>query len=392
MELTVLWQRTASVLRICLWIACITPGSLCSMASAQSGRSKKNSDTVGVGKIGSGSRNVQKKTCLVPVKIRGMNEGELAEVLDRGQNRVAIVRLVRVNRNSSRLMAQVLVGEENCSSLSGYAIRPLSSSSAASALASGTQISEVASLSGAFIVHQLSLPGLALNKFLSPGYTQRGFGLRASAAFPRQPMRFGKFNLQGSAGVVFSSSATSPALDIVKEGKVIGTQNFATTAYQFRGGARALTSDARLWTEVGLVLLDSLASKSTLAKAGTNVDALFPAVRELNGQGFGLYAEQGLVVGQNARLSLSGALGLGTKYKTPVLEDGEATNTSENFKTEGLPIFAGINLNVPVWRGAYAELNFDYANVKLSLPLVNDQLSKSQIEKLSFSLGAGYRF
>jgi hypothetical protein len=189
-----------------------------------------------------------------------------------------------------------------------------------------------------------------------------------------------------------SSSATTPALDLVKEGKVIGTQKFATTALHLRAGARALTSDSRLWTEAGVVLLDKLSSKSTLAKSSADVDALFPVIRELNGQGFGLYVEQGLVVGDNNRLSFSGALGLGTKFKTPVLEDGDSTNTTENFTTEGLPLSAGINFSFPIWRGAFAETNFDYVNVKLALPLINEQQSKSQIEKLSFSVGVGYRF
>ncbi len=381
------WFRL-SLITLALWKSL----SSSSAAFAQKSDAKSKNANSALGKVGKGKRNIQKKTCLVPVQIRGMNEGDLAEVIDAQQNRVAVVRLVRLTRPAGRLAAQVLVGEENCSSLSGYTIRPLPSLTTTGTQATGTSANPVASVAAQFMVIQFALPGLGLNKFLSPGYTQRGFGLRASGAFPRQPMQLGMFRLQAALAGLFSNSVTTPAIDIISNGQVLGTQRFSTTAIQLRAGARALTADSRLWTETGVILFDRISNKSSLAKSSESVDTLFAAIREFNGQGFGLYAEQGIVVGQNIRLSFWGGLGLGTKYKTPVLEDGDATNTSENFKTEGLPFYAGININIPVWRGAFSEINFDLSNVKLSLPLINEQQSKSQIERLSFSLGGGYRF
>jgi hypothetical protein len=344
------------------------------------------------GTIGKGRKNIQRTACIVPVKIRGMNEGELAEVLDDSKNRVAVVRLERLSRPSGNLVATVIVGEEKCSSLAGFTIRPLSLEAGSTRKDSPSNESSILHIAPQYVVYQNSLPGLALNKFLSPGYTQRGFGLRASSFFPREPAQIAKINLQGTSDIHWTSTSTSPSIDLVKDGKVLGMQKLSTQTLKIQAGARILSLNSQLSTEAGAVLYNSFFNKSAIIATGGDSDQLFPAIRDVSGRGFGIYAEQGIIIAGTTRVAVSGGIGFGDSISTPIVEDGESTNTSEKFSIQGAPIFAGLSIYLPIQKWAFTEFNLDFNSMSLQLPLVNGQVTKAQFETLGFSAGVGFRF
>lgn len=344
------------------------------------------------GTIGKGRKNIQRTACIVPVKIRGMNEGELAEVLDDSRNRVAVVKLERLSRPSGKLVATVIVGEEKCSSLAGFTIRPLSLEDGSTRKESPSIESSILHIAPQYVVYQNSLPGLALNKFLSPGYTQRGFGLRASSLFPRKPLQISKINLQGTSDIHWTTTSTSPSIDLVKDGKVLGMQKLSTQTLKIQAGARILSLNSQLSTEAGAVLYNSFRNRSAIIATGGNSDQLFPALRDVSGQGFGIYAEQGLIIAGATRIAVSGGIGFGDSISTPIVEDGESTNTSEKFSIQGTPIFAGLSIYLPIQKWAFSEFNLDFNSMSLQLPLVNGQVTKAQFETLGLSAGVGFRF
>lgn len=320
-----------------------------------------------------------------------MNEGELAEVLDESKNRVAVVKLERLNRSAKKLAATVIVGEEKCSSLAGFTIRPFGLQPGLTLNESPAHEGSILQVAPQYVVYQNSLPGLALNKFLSPGYTQRGFGLRASGLFPRKALKISKINLQGTSDIHWTSAATSPSIDLVKNGKVLGIQKLSSKTLKIQAGARVLFLNDQLSTEVGAILYNSFAHKSTLISTAGDSDQLFPALRDVSGRGFGIYAQQALMIAGTTRIAVSGGIGLGDSVSTPIVEDGESTNTSEKFSIQGPPIFAGLSLYIPIQKWAFTEFNFDFNSMRLQLPLVNGQVTKAQFETLGFSAGVGFR-
>lgn len=337
---------------------------------------------------------------MVSFSSKDLREGELAEILNNEEQRIALARIERVTvtdktkKKKNILAATVISGEENCGKLTGLRLRPLTNGSSFLSASSSSSQNTLAQLSPTFLVAQTSLPGLALNKFLSPGYSQRGYAINATGLFPRDPIPIGALKLNATSEVKWSSLSTSPSLDLVRDGKVQGSQNIATQNLNIRTGARIHYLDSRLWSGAGAILFKSLKTTSTLAAAPgeANSDKLFQVVRDISGRGFGLYAEQGVNISNAATLSFGGGIGLGTKLETPIIEDGDATNTSTTAKVESLPFFAGAKLQIPFFRWIFADVQLDYERFSLSIPLVNDSTSKAQMDVISFSAGVGVRF
>ncbi|MFZ9521374.1 MAG: hypothetical protein ACO3A4_12950 [Silvanigrellaceae bacterium] len=348
-------------------------------------------------KIGRGNRTLQKTLCQVPFSGKGLKEGELAEIVDSSNSGITVVKIESfVFKGKKRLVATVLSGDEKCTSLQGKVLRKLDGSGQ---MKVGSQINSKISDSIVFIapqfqVAQSSLPGLALNKFLSPGYTQQGIGFRGAGIFPRLPIDAGPLKINFISELAWSSLNSSPALDLVRDGKVEGSQSIATQNLNLRAGTRIHLLNSRLWTGTGIVVLDSFKSNSNLNATGTagSPDKLFKAVRDLSGQGFGLYGEQGFVINESVVFAINGGIGLATTVKTPVVEDGEATNTEETVKLESVPLFAGARIQVPFLNWIFAEVNLDYKKLNMTLPLINNAVSKAQYDVMSFSAGVGFRY
>ncbi|MEY3900725.1 MAG: hypothetical protein RL189_31 [Pseudomonadota bacterium] len=347
-----------------------------------------------VGKVGRGQRKVKFDTCQVPVIGKDLVEGDLAEIIDKSGQRVALVKIERIKSSSQRLVGTVLVGSEKCNQLRGLAMRPVvSGESGGSATESGKGKNDILRVAPKYILAQSALPGLALNKFLTPGYTQRGFAVGGSVLLPREPIAVGRSKINFKTDVAWTSLTTSPSIDIVKDGKIEGIQSITTQIINARAGARIFYLDARLWSGVGAILYDSFKSKSQVSSVnGGDAEKILRVIRDLNGSGFGLYAEQGFIINRAAEISLSGGIGLKTSITTPIVEDGDATNASETASIEGLPLFAGASFRIPFLSMLFAEVNLEYRKYAFSVPLINDGTSKAQFDNLLFAAGLGVNF
>ncbi|MEY4066238.1 MAG: hypothetical protein RIR26_2446 [Pseudomonadota bacterium] len=364
---------------------------LLSVPSAQAQEEKDSN--IPSGKIGKGKREIQNKSCLVPVKVRGLNEGDLAEVVDNSNARVAVVRLERLPPQTGRLVANVLVGGENCNTLRGLNVRPLAPSGASfTGLIKKPQPTPLMSVSVQYALAQNSIPGLAMNKFLTPIYTTRGIGLRASGSFPQEAkvISGGKYKALGD--VHWATTETSPPLDLVKDGKVAGSQSLSSQNLRVRAGAQYISKDSKFWTNAGALLYDTLRTKTVLTSLTGASEPAFPVVRAISSKSFGVFLEQGFVMPGEARIALHGGINFGTSATTPILEDGDATNTSEKFKITGTPLLAGLHLKIPFSNFVFVEMQLDYRKVELQLPLVNEKFTKAQWENLSLATGLGVQF
>lgn len=356
---------------------------------------QSDNSTQATGKIGKGTKTLQRKTCQVPFTGKGLSEGDLAEIIDNDGERVALVRLERYKKPNGRLVATVLVGEEKCSQLRGLNVRPAGGlTQPGIATAIGSEKPSLVQVAPNFSVTQTSMPGLALNKFLSPGYTQRGFAIQVDGNYPRTPMKIGPLDVSFNSDFKWASLSTSPALDIVKDGQVAGMQSVSTQNTRLRAGARVHLFNSRIWSGAGLTLLDSFQTSSSLSSTGTTegADKLFKVVRDLKGNSFGVYAEQGFLINNAATFSICGGLGFISSVKTPLIEDADATNTSEDVKVEGVPLYLAGKINVPFFKLAFAEVNLDLKRLSMTIPLINENVSKAQYDVMTFSAGVGIRF
>ncbi|NBW82034.1 hypothetical protein EBR21_09805 [bacterium] len=348
-------------------------------------------------KVGKGNRTFQRNLCQVTISGKGLTEGDLAEVIDASSTRMAVVKIEPfVFKGKKRLVATVLSGEEKCKDLQGKELRKLDGS-AQPQLSAGvvSKITDsVVFVAPQFQVSQSSLPGFALNKFLSPGYTQQGIGFRGTGIFPRTPIEAGPLKINFNSDIVWSSLNSSPSLDLVRDGKVEGSQSISTQLLNLRAGARVHMLSSKIWTGAGVIVFDSFKSNSNLNATGTasSPDKLFKAVRDISGQGFGLYGEQGFVINDSAIFAVNGGIGLATSVKTPVVEDGEATNTEEGLKVESPPLFVGAKIQVPFLTWIFAEVSLDYKKINMIVPLINNAVSKAQYDSMSFSAGVGLRY
>lgn len=385
-------RHACTVMLLCAVSECLWPLPKW-VALAQTPAQKQTEAQTPSGKIGKGKREIQNKSCLVPVKARGLNEGDLAEVVDGSNSRIAVVRIERLPPQTGRLVANVLVGGEKCDALRGLSVRALTQwSPTLTGLIQKPQPTPLLSLSVQYAFAQSNIPGLAMNKFLTPAYTQRGIGLRAGGNFPRQAIStpLGKFKALGD--VQWAASETSPPLDLVRDGKIAGTQSLSSQAVRVRAAAQYISKESKFWTNAGALLFDSLTTKSTLNAIAGASDPVFPVVRAINANGFGLFLEQGFVLPGEARMSLLGGVSLGMRATTPLLEDGDATNTSETFTFAGTPLLAGMQIKIPFNTFAFVDLHVDYRKMELQLPLVNDKVTKAQLENLSLATGLGLQF
>lgn len=342
-------------------------------------------------KIGKGRKQIQRKSCQVPVNGGNLTEGELAEVLDSSNTRVAIVKMEKLK---NRLVATVISGEEQCSNLRGLSVKPLSAGGKAAGESETADEQPMLYLAPRYQVSQNALPGLALNKFLTPGYTQKGFQIAGVGIFPRKPIAAGPLMLNFKVEGQFSSVSSSPLIDLVRDGKVLGSQNIGTTALNLRGGGRINYLSSQAWSGAGIILLDKLASKSTLTASGTPDPAnpVFQVIRDISSSGFGIYAEQGFIINNSAIVMLSGNLGFGTKVTTPVVEDGDATNTGETLTVASPPVALDAKLVVPFVKWVFAEVAVDYRKFSVTVPLINNSVSKAQIDVTRVSAGVGIRY
>jgi hypothetical protein len=371
--------------------------ALSASVTANSAEAQGATESLQAAKIGKGNRTLQRNLCQVPISGKGFKEGELAEVLDSSNTRMAVVKIEPfLFKGKKRLVATVLSGEERCKELQGKNLRKLDGSTPTQfASGNNSKITDsIVFIAPHFQVAQSSLPGLALNKFLSPGYTQQGIGFRGSGIFPRTPMEAGPLKINFNSDIAWSSLNSSPSLDLVRDGKVEGSQSIATQNLNFRAGTRVHMLGSKLWIGAGVVVFDSFKSNSNLNATGTagSPDKLFKAVRDISGQGFGVYGEQGFVINDSAVFAVNGGIGLATTVKTPVVEDGEATNTQEAVKVESLPLFVGARIQVPFLTWIFAEVNLDYRKINMTLPLINDSVSKAQYDVMLFSAGVGLRY
>lgn len=343
-------------------------------------------------KVGKGKRMIQRKLCQVPINGSGFSEGDLAEVVDNSGSRIAVVKIERLKRD--KLIATVITGEDKCSSLRGLAIKSFTPDGNGSGSADVSSEQTMLLIAPRYQVAQTALPGLALNKFLTPGYTQKGLEFSGLGIFPRTPIPTGPLKINFKAEGRFSNLNTSPVLDLVRDGKILGTQNIATQAITLRGGGRINYLASRAWTGAGLVLVDSYQSKSTLTagpNAGTE-NPVFPVVRDLKVSGFGIYGEQGFILNNSAIVALGFGLGLGTKVSTPIVEDGDATNTAEELKLDSPPVYLEARLAVPFIKWIFAEVSIDYRKLSLTVPLINNGVSKAQFDLSRISAGVGFRY
>lgn len=347
-----------------------------------------------IGKVGSGQRKVQLNTCQVPVIGKELIEGNLAEIVDSSGRRVALVKIERIKSSPGRLFGTVLVGSEKCRQLRGLAMRAIvTGAPVQAATIAGKRRYDVARITPQFILAQTALPGLALNKFLTPGYTQRGFAVGSSLLLPRHPFTIGSAPVSFKMDTVWAGLTTSPAIDIVKDGKIEGIQTIATQSINARAGTRIHYLDSQLWSGIGAVLYDGFQSKSKVTSLnGSDAEKILRVIRDLKGNGFGVFAEQGIVINNTVEVSLSGGVGLKTAISTPIVEDGDATNSSEKATIQGLPIFAGASLRIPFLRILFAEVNLEYRKYTFRVPLINQGETKAQYDSFTFASGLGISF
>lgn len=364
-----------------------------SSEEASGSKTSARTSNKGSGKVGKGRKFIQQKTCLLSIKTQGLQEGDLAEVVDQSNTRIAVIRLERMSQSSGVLAARVLVGEERCKTLAGYKVVPLSTQINSGLNYSTSRKESLVYIAPQAVFTQTNLPGFALNKFLSPSFSQRGFGVHLASIFPSKPFRISRLPIQGQFNFSWNSVLTSPSLDLVKNSEVIGVQKISTNSMKVRTGLRLLTFNELLWTGVGGVIFENFTQKSTLAPSPSgSSDQLFQALRDSSGLGFGAYAEQGFIINGSGRISVLAGLGFAHSVKTPIVEDAEASNLSDKFTISGPPFFVGVNIMVPLMEWAFAEANFDYKTMSMSLPLVNQQVTKAKYETTSFSVGAGVKF
>jgi len=91
-------------------------------------------------------------------------------------------------------------------------------------------------------------------------------------------------------------------------------------------------------------------------------------------------------------MSVGGGFGIASKISTPIVEDGDATNTSDLGKVEGLPLFLEARVTVPFLRWIFIEVSVDYKRFAFSLPLINEGTTKAQYDAVSFATGVGFRY
>lgn len=389
--LALLSARTHMTVRFCIFAA--GTATLLPIVFFPAQAAGANSDEP-LGKVGRGQRKVQLNTCQVPVIGKDLVEGDLAEIIDKSAQRIALIKIERSKSSSGRLVGTVLVGSEKCNQLRGLTMRPVvSGDSGGSAAGAGKSKNDILRIAPKYILAQSALPGLALNKFLTPGYTQRGIAVGGSVLLPRNPIAVGPAKLNFKTDAVWTSLTTSPSIDIVKDGKIEGTQAITTKSMTARAGGRIYYLDSRLWSGIGAVLYDGFQSKSQVSSVdGGDAEKILRVIRDLKGGGFGIYAEQGFIINRSAEVSLSGGIGLKTTITTPVVEDGDATNAIENATIQGLPLFAGASFRIPLLSLVFAEVNLEYRKYAFTIPLINDAESKAQYDNLIFAAGLGLSF
>lgn len=333
-----------------------------------------------------------KNSCLIELVNSEFATGEFLEVIDSSGKRLGVVKAGKRSEKSGRAKALVIDGTRNCNSYKGKTVRRLGAGQASGLNGAGGVASKSLFIIPRYVVSQHTIPGLALNKFITPAYNQKGFGLMVAGVFPRNPLQIASLNLKTHFNASFESAKTSPALDLVRDGVVAGSQAISSTTIDARGGLRAIFTSIASWVELGAVLYESTTSKSTLQKTGQEETELFQAVRDLSGSSFGIYFGYGLFISNSAEVSFHSGIGLGGAYKTPLIEDGSFTNNSEELKPNGLPFFAGASVKVPLMNLMVAEIDVKFKNLPILIPLINEEMSKAQSETLSFRIGAGLQF
>jgi hypothetical protein len=295
---------------------------------------------------------------------------------------------------NGRLVALVLTGEDKCSTLRGMAIKSFSTSGTTSNRAESSTGQSMLLVAPRYQVSQNALPGLALNKFLTPGYTQKGIEFAGLGIFPRSPIAVGPLKMNFKAEAHFSNLNSSPVIDLVRDGKVIGTQNISTQTLQLRGGGRVNYMNSQAWTGAGLVLVDSFQTKSTLSASpnATAENPVFQVIRDVRSNGLGIFGEQGFIINDSAIISVGGSIGLATKVSSPIVEDGDSTNTNEALTLNSPPVYLEARLVVPFMKWAFAEIGVDYRKFSLTVPLINDSVSKAQVDVSRVSAGIGFRY
>lgn len=333
-----------------------------------------------------------KDTCLIEVKNSPFAAGELIEIIDSNGQRIGVAKAGRQNAKNRRAKALILDGTRKCKSYQGQSVRSLAEPRSSFGKSTSAVSDNMLFISPRYVVTQYTLPGLALNKFITPAFNQKGFGIIASGIFPKKPISLGAIAIKANIEVNFESGKSSPPLDLVKDGVVEGTQNIATTLLDVRGGVRALFSNSSSWAELGAVVFERLSTKSTLLKSGDDESEIFQTIRDLSGGGFGGYLGYGLSFGNAAEIALHSGIGFASSYTTPIVEDGNFTNTSEKLEPDGLPVFAGISIKIPLMKFVFTEVDLRYKITPLKIPLINDEVSKAQAELLSIRAGAGLQF
>lgn len=365
-----------------------------SIGSAQtSSETLKNIESVG--KIGRGQKTIERKTCQVPFVGKGLSEGDLVEIINKKDERVAIARLEKFKPSEGRLVATLLVGEEKCATLQGLALRVFKNDSRTKASSDENEdyTKSILLIAPRFQIAQTSLPGLALNKFLTPGYLQKGLTIHADGTFPRQPLQLGSLKLNFTTEVNWSTLATAPALDVVSQGNILGLQSTTSQILDARFIPRFFFLDERLWT--GTVLgFHQIKNQSTLKSLNDeNVnEQIFQVVRDVNGRFIVIAVELGFIIKKSAIVSILAGFGIKSTLKSPIIEDGDATNVTENLVSDSIPVFLGAKALIPIYQWIFSEITLDYKKFSFSIPLVNSGSSKASYELMSFAAGVGIRF
>lgn len=352
-------------------------------------RAQANADQTKVARV---KRSRGKDTCLILLKNSSFAAGELIEIVTSSGQRIGVAKAGRQNAKNRSAKAMVLDGTRNCKAYQGQSVRSLAEPQSGMAQSTNTRNENILFLAPYYVVTQYTLPGLALNKFITPAYNQKGVGISAAGVFPKTPMTLAGVALKTRIEVNFQSAKSSPPLDLVKDSVVEGTQNIATTLLDARGGLRVLFSNATSWAELGAVVFERLSSKTTLLNSGNQESELFQAIRDVSGGGFGAYLGYGQLVGNAAELTLHSGIGFASSYTTPIIEDGNFTNTTEKLALNGLPIFAGVSIIIPLMKFMYAEVDMSYKNTPFKISLIKDEVSKAQAELLSIRTGVGLQF
>lgn len=330
-----------------------------------------------------------KSACLIEITSPDFVKGDYIEIIGNNEKRIGLAKAGRSSSKNRTTRALVIDGTKNCKIYKGKLARRVNFGENSFSSQKTNPAQKAFFIIPQYVVTQHTVPGLALNKFISPSYNQKGFGLRVSGVFPKTPLQISSYRFKTRFSAAFEQAQTSPALDLFREGVVIGSQSIVSTLINAQGGIRSLFAGPSAWAEIGAVLYESLTSKSSLKKTSNDEAELFQAIRDVSGSKFGLYLALGIVMSNSAEISLHSGIGLGGKYTTPIIEDGNFTNTSSSIKTNGIPIFAGTELRIPLMEILYAEVGLEYKNTPLLIPLINDEISKAQFESLSVRVGAG---